>query len=115
MVHLVQRRADVDPAVGRPPATGEIVEVGTGGERAPRARHADGAHLGVLGGVADGVEQIQPELVGPGVQRLGPVQADDRGGAAAFELHGLVHTTKLVVGGAIVHSPRNTLAATALA
>jgi len=90
-----QRRVDVDVALGRQRARGQVAQIGSGGERAAVAGHADGAHAIVVGDAAHGFEQLEPELVVPSVQRLRAIEADDRARAATLELESLVHAKKL--------------------
>ena len=62
-------------SISPPPALlGRLLQVGAAGEGPPGAGDLHGPDLGVVGDRADRREQVEGELVIPGVQPLGAVQ-----------------------------------------
>src|SRR5262249_56033733 len=70
---------------------------GGGGEPGAGSGDQDRANAGVLGDGPDRGEQVNRELVVPGVPGLGTVELDLRGTTAAEEVDGLVLVSQLVV------------------
>ena len=85
---LAQALAEVGEAVLAGPAL--LLQVGAGGEGATGAGDHHRADPVLGGGRRDRVAEVEPELLVPGVQRLGAVELDRGGGAVHPQVDRLV-------------------------